>query len=377
MIYTSHNAPIFGLIWALLLLFVTSCSETMDIVADQKLKFTGIEDCADALDFFSREDPFVIETTEEALMAPSFIRIIENDGIFYALDQLKKKVVAFDKTGKIKFVINAVGSGPNEYISISDIAWDSKKNRIAILARDKILYANEYGKIVDNTSLNSYYHYVAIADGNIFLTNSTYTNMRHAAYSISILDSDGNITETLPTLPEYAPFCMVNGPEISLINNEILFTRKFDSNIYQIDDQGNYRAKYGLELNGSKFNPEEGMKYDCVELAKICRETNRIYSMSDLQSGENYLAFNCNLSGLMIASKHECNATLYKYLYDYNKTPLPNYIPVENSNGLVFFYLDANYFNIFAQNSKDPVLLDLSSRIASNSNPVILPYRLR
>lgn len=371
-----YRITFYTIIGMLSLMFI-ACNEQTGTIADQTLSYTGIEESADALDFLLRENPFIIETTDDALMIPSFIRIVENNGTYYALDRYKKKVVAFDKSGKIRCVINATGSGPLEYISINDIAWDTHGNRLIMLTPNKILYVSENGDIIDSQLLEAYYHFITAVNRHIILANSTYTDMEHAGYSISILNEEGNITEILPTLPEYAPFCMVNGPELTFTNGEVLFTRKFDPDIYTIDQQGNYAKKYHIDWGNYQFTPETDKEYDCIELSRTCRETNRIYAMSEIQAGERFITFNSNLSGIMIASKDEGKVTLYKFIHDYNRTPLPNYIPVENSDGMVFFYLDANYFRQFSQQSKDSTLIDLASEITPDSNPVILPYRVR
>ncbi len=66
---------------------LNSCSVVNQHPAEKSIKFTGFVSSVNALEFLERQLPIAVETPGDTIMIPSFERIIENDGIFYALDR--------------------------------------------------------------------------------------------------------------------------------------------------------------------------------------------------------------------------------------------------------------------------------------------------
>lgn len=355
-----------------------SCSSDTQTLPEMTVNFTGFEDSHNALEFFERQPAIAVETPGDTLMMPSFVRIVENDGIFYALDRNKTKVFGFDRNGKIRVYVSARGKSELEYIGIDDISWDSSKDCLAILAETKILYADKSGKIFESFPLSSYYNSFATCGEQTILANSTYANMKHSEFSLSIFGKDKKFYELLPTLPEYAPFCSVNGPSLTSFSDQALFSRLFDSNIYSITKNRKVTPKIHINYASSEFIPEEGKEYDCSDLFMNCLRSKQFYALTDIQQGNEFLTYKTNLSGLVILSKKSGNATLYYDLYDYDgKITLPQYIPVEHSDNLVFFYMDSNDFAEFAEKSGDQEMMKLAANVTPESNPIFLPYKLK
>ena len=361
-----------------LIIALSNCTSDTQSSAEINIKFTGFVSSENALEFFERQSPIAIETSGDTLMIPSFVRIIENEGIFYALDRDKSKIFGFDRNGKIVTYISSRGKSDLEYIGIDDITWDSSKDCLAILAQTKILYADKSGRIFESFPLPTYYNSIASCGEQTVLANSTYVNKKHSEFSLTLLGKDKQFNEILPTLPEYAPFCSVNTQSLTSVSDHVLFSRLFDSNIYSISKNVEITPKIHVDYGTSEFIPEKGKEYDCVELYKKCKDFKQFYALTDIQESDNHISYMTNLSGLMIVSKETATATFYDYLYDFErKIPLTKYIPVEGSNNLVFFYIDSSYFNIFAENSGNKELIELASKVTSESNPIFLPYRLK
>lgn len=266
-----------------------------------------------------------------------------------------------------------------EYQSIDDIAWNDSKDCLMLLAHKKILYADKKGKIFEAVSLPTYYRGFVMNGNQFFLANSTYVNQEHSAYSISIMSDDGSLKkEVLPTLPEYAPFCAVKGPGITCLNRNVYFTRIFDSCIYDISSEGSVKTKFNIDFGKSGFVAQENTEYDCTELFMKCLKSKQIYAMSDMQEGKEMISLSTNLSGILMIDKSDKSAEIVNSFYDFSgKVPLPNYIPVQHSDGLVFFYMDGQYFRNFAEYSGSPELKEMAEAVSEQSNPVILTYRLK
>lgn len=380
MIMKTNNKALLSLSLAVLFFISSGCVSTKSIssMPEITVEFKDFEESENVLQFMDRGKPIIVETRGDTIMSSVFERIIENDGIFYVLDANANKVFGFDKDGKINAYVSSRGKSNLEYIKITDIAWDKTKDCLVILAQNKLLYADKTGHIFDFTQLETYYRSIAICGDNIILSNSTYVNKNHSSHSISVLKKDGTITELLPTLPEYAPFCSVNGPSLTSISDNVLFARLFDPNIYSISKGNSVSSKIGLNFDSRLFIPKDGTEYDCMDLYAKCNKAKQFYSLSDFQEGESYLTCKSNIPGIMIISKESESFKSYKFLYDYDgKVPLTSYIPVENSDNIVFFYMDSTYFPMFAKHSGDRELIDLASKLTPGSNPIFLPYRLK
>lgn len=369
----------------LLLTFLfSSCCTGNQVIKNQKDKaeneivFNGFERSASVLDYFDRESIIVLETKGDTILLPSLIRVIENKGIYYALDRRRYSVIGFDKSGTIVCIVNAMGHSNLEYQSINDIAWDNDKDCLVLLADNKILFADKKGKIFDGFSLSTYYDGLAILKDNLYLANSTYVNMHHSEFAVTIMtDAGKNDKQIIPTLPEYAPFCRINGPTISTINKEVYFSRYFDPSIYSLKADGSYLKKYHINFGELEFIPKENTEYDCKNLNQECWKSNKFYAISDMQEGDELISGLTNLTGIFLIDKSNKTSNLFTFMYDFKgKVPLPNYIPVGNSDGLVFFYMPPEEFENFANFSKDDELIELASEIKSNTNPIFISYRL-
>ncbi len=330
----------------------------------------------DVSEYFTPLPPFCIETTDDALLS-RLSRVLETTDGYYVLDMKGWSVINITKDGKIRHVISAVGTGPLEYKKINDIAWDDANKRLILLALDKILFADSEGKIYESHNMETYYKFIVADNDNILISNSTFVNGEMSNSQLAVVDKDWKVTSFMSPLPEYAPYCMVNGPELTKAGDKIYFIRKFDNSIYTVAT-GSESCDYIIDWGDSMFNPEDGVEYDCIELSKQCEERRLVYSMSDLQAGKDFISFKTNLTGVNLMSKKDSTVFLVKGLYDerfgFN---LPNYTPVEGKSGIVFFEVPARIFLMMAEKSEKEMVKSLASGLTMESNPVIIPFVLK
>lgn len=340
-----------------------------------ELVFEGEVKTADISDYMEAMTPFCIETSDNALLK-HIGRVVEGDNCYYILDGSGRMILCIDLTGKVNFVISEVGTGPLEYKQISDIAWDAESKQLVILALNKLLFANKEGKIIESKDMPSYYRYITTNSSDLVISNSTYVNKELSNFQLTIIENDGTVLETLKPLHEYAPFCTVNGPELTTAGEKVYFTRKFDPNIYEVDKEA--IPAYTIDWGTSLFKPEEGKEYDCMELSEICSDANQVYALTDLQQGKNFISFRTNLRGVNIASKADLKIVRINVFLDSNlKLSLPNYTPVEGNSGIVFFQMPAPVFLAMTANTESETLKALAANITPESNPVIFPYILK
>lgn len=68
-------------------------------------------------------------------------KIIPFKDRYYILDQARRKLFVFDRKGNFLFVINDQGDGPNQYINMSNVAFDQLNEKIVVLsAQNQALY---------------------------------------------------------------------------------------------------------------------------------------------------------------------------------------------------------------------------------------------
>lgn len=66
-----------------------------------------------------------LEMTDESVIFKAD-KIVVKNGLMYVGDFRSSKVVAFDESGSVKFVVNQKGNGPEEYLEIKSFAVDDK-----------------------------------------------------------------------------------------------------------------------------------------------------------------------------------------------------------------------------------------------------------
>ena len=80
---------------------------------------TSLRDIIGDIDFVP------LEMTDESVIFKAD-KIVVKNGLMYVGDFRSSKVVAFDESGSVKFVVNQKGNGPEEYLEIKSFAVDDK-----------------------------------------------------------------------------------------------------------------------------------------------------------------------------------------------------------------------------------------------------------
>ncbi|MCM1093287.1 MAG: 6-bladed beta-propeller [Lachnospiraceae bacterium] len=341
------------------------------------LTYVGKTDSIDAMTFLEPMQHFIIETTDESVIQ-GINRVASSQDAYYFLDKRSHKIVATDKLGNVKHVIDARGSGPLEYVSINDIAWDENSNSLIILAPKKLLYVDSNGKIFKDRNLEKAYYYISTNPNGIVLAPRLNFDKEESQYALTVIDNDDRQFEVITVAKDYVPNCNVNGTTLAEWNGMTIFTHKFDNKIYCVSDT-TASVAYTVDWNGHEFVPEDGVDYDCNRLMKESNEKEQVFNISEFQSGEKYMLFHSNLPGLMLADKETGEIRRINHKYDTEKgIPIPvNYAPVSGDGSMVFFIYPPEYLKMTARHSKSEWAKEMAKSITEDSNPVILPYKLK
>ncbi len=325
----------------------------------------------------------LLETTDESLVA-KISRIVEDDDRLFILDRTQMKLFIFGSNGEYIAQIHRIGQGPGEYIQAMDFTLDIQQKQILLLCDipNKIMRFTYQGEFVDEESLDVYYSNLTSEGNKIFFNKLIDGGASN--YQLLIRDVDANTDiEILDQVPNINNRLFISGN--SLINaKRILYTRRFDNSIYEIEGN-NISKKYSVDWG--KYTIPGNLKEETDESALLskCSENDYIYSMSNITESVNYLMFKTNL-GLFVYDKQQdvlkgykeiSNTLLHDVFYDY--------VPLENTDRIVCAIENPSYIRRIPSflsdediaSGKYSDLIEISSKIVDESNPVLFIYEFK
>ena len=368
----------------LLMIMFCGCM-TQNEITGSVAKLETVEKVVDDTLFLKNPQVFCLETKDNALIK-RINRVIEWKNTYYILDKSMKQVLAFNDKGRHLFTIHRVGIGKGEYGSILDIAIDRQNENLVFLADPtSLIYYDLQGNFIKTTKLQGYYHSIAIDNGVTYLENATHINNQLSTSSITVIAPDNQKTELLKPLREIAPYCFIGGSRLNG-TTPIVFTRKFDNTIYQLED-GKITPYYSFDFMNENF-PEaaKDKEYTCRELNKFTWD-RYVYLMANVANAPQYLMFCTNLFGVYVFDKMQNKLLKYNKIRNTGyQTDLHQYIPVEGANNRVFFTVyPTTLFSLKAIVDNHPSFKDkmsdklykLTESLDSDSNPVIFSYQIK
>lgn len=250
-----------------------------------------------------------LELTDESLIRSHVILrvIVDGEHIFVAEN---RKIMLFDSNGKFIRQIGSIGQGPGEFVSVSDIAVDSKNKLIYISTsiKKKILCYDYEGKFIkespnDFIESNSTSNYIYFFDNELMILSETYKKSEDGLInSISLLklDQDFVISKRIHireqkivaywTNPLYSNVLSRDGK-----NDEYLYfydtspTLFVPDTLYQLKDD-RLTSNLKLEFNHPTISGEKKNVY----LMNICKSQRYVYTY--------YM--------------YDPNSSYYQYIYD-------------------------------------------------------------
>lgn len=322
----------------------------------------------------------VPETNENSLLG-SINRVIKHDSIFIICDEMKQ-VMAFDEKGKHQFTIHNIGEGPGKYSSLWDIAIDDINNQLLLLSDNKIIRYNLDGTYAGKeTALTDYIHEIVVSGDVGYMKLSTYTNNELSPYLVRTRNlANGDTTEYMETLPEYAPYCTFLGTFMNMTHDgKVYLTRKFDPNIYSLT-QTSYKAEYHIDWGDSAFIPDPDKTYECSDIFHQCFMEQKIYAPFNFQKGDSIISLATNYPGFYYGSIN--SDELYRVMSPMDSefnVPMGAATPVEGSDGMVVFVLH-NF--LMEKMLKSPTFANdkfrqLFATLDDDSNPILIFYQLK
>ena len=369
-------------------LFLTaSCHQSARVTEQgQALTYVGYQKVLDDTLVFESNQCMLCETNDNSLFM-GITRAEKYGDTYYFLDPRMRQVVMFDEEGHHVGTLRRIGSGQGEWSNIRDIAIDSHAQQLLLLVEPRsLLYYDLQGNFLKSMRLDDGYNTIGVDEKHIYLNKSTYTNNELAESSVAIIDKQsGQMTETLPPLPEVAPYCYAQGNFISGTGDRLLYTRRFDDNIYELSADG-VHVVYSIDWKDSQFpESEKDHQWECAELNETCREKGYIYSMGDFCESDHLMLFTTNLMGNFLIDKQTGEVKRIGVIQNtVSKISLPTYLPVGGSPGECIFIYPANFLMKVKEMSSNtepksirPGLKYIFDNINEDSNPVIFRCQLK
>ncbi|MDZ7739596.1 MAG: 6-bladed beta-propeller [Bacteroidales bacterium] len=147
-----------------------------------------------------------LETGEEVM---GHVRGIKYSGGKYAI-QSGSSITVFDSDGKLIYVLDKQGKGPDEYLSGSIFDYDGDKNEVLVYDRghDRIISFNEKEEIVrEIKNLSSVSSMNLMDDGNIFVSASSHGG--DSEFSHVIINTGGDTLAGVENKFKFEPTVMV------------------------------------------------------------------------------------------------------------------------------------------------------------------------
>lgn len=123
----------------LFIILSLGCAEK-EISTDSKVLKIDWKSVSNVIDYSPMVEDSVtiihLETTDECLIGEVSKLIFQNN-LFYIADNISKSLFVFDRCGKLKTKVHAVGNGPGEYSNIS---------YFTVHGTDMVLFVHYMGK---------------------------------------------------------------------------------------------------------------------------------------------------------------------------------------------------------------------------------------
>lgn len=296
----------------------------------------------------------VLETPGDEHLVGEITKIIHADSKFIILDQITSSIFIFEDTdGKMISHISRLGRGHGEYLSIIDIAYNTKDKTIGVLAPHKMITYDCNGNCIKEDAKFKYFASFMdyMSDGTIALCpfySSNIINGHKVHYNLILTDSCNTYKKGFLNFDEQL-FTRQTGQTFAKEdNNTLLFFQRYDDYIYSINedgvkpyykiDYGNSNKKIGDEIaNLAKQENRNPYKIYEIEKEKKYCSLLQFYSMKNwiyftYQQGDNF--------NYVLFSKTDLRGRHYKASVLEKENPIPF---INDLDATPFYYFILGY----------------------------------
>ena len=273
----------------------SSCENKSDNVDDISIK---METNAELTDFIGNAYSVQLETNDEFLIG-EIGKLCVDSQCFYIMDETNKEVYIFNKSGSYISKISRRGSGPNEYIDITDIVV--RKGLVYILssANKRIFIYDKNGNCQKTVVLNDWYHHIAVEEDKIIL-HSGKSNFQD--FNIVVINHDGEILNKHLPFMQKSNTMFSRSPFNKISDGTYMLTFPYDSRIALLaNNECSYKYKLNFNTNVIfKYSDIDNMTYEEIKEKALYKNTLRRINCVALHKNSLFLITEMFYDGLGI-----------------------------------------------------------------------------
>lgn len=323
----------------------------------------------------------VLETNETA-----YIREINKvacfDSLIYVFDTLQDYVYIFNEQGKFLSRVGRHGQGPGEYADLHDFNIDPIRKELIFSTPRRLQFYSLHGEFLEEVSLPHYVNEFAITGNKVIAREFA------GGYAVYEFTFDGHklIKTTAVDIPpiEYNNFMSSEGSLMTVYNDTVFYTRRFDPTVYVI-----YDAKATPYITFD-FGPYKVTDENKLPMERAASRIFEIASMpNNIHFRDSHMLLNVFPFGLCVYDRTNGKAIQYgsvKHSQLITAKDARLYIIYNQMTAswsedpsMVVFSKDANSVRIIAERAEglDPALREKLVNLDDEANPVLFFYRMR
>lgn len=330
------------------------------------------ENTAPMSDVFTIKKYVPLEVDDETLIG-DISKLITTVDKYIIFDNVSMRIFIFDReTGKKVGIIEAIGQGPQEYITIWDIAYVENSDEILILSPKKLLVYSTKGEFKKAEK-------VALLASNIAMT-TTHKAIIYANYSgntvenkeikdnLLLLGSDYQVEKTyMPFTTMVNSFVRIN----PLINNGdyFLYYNKVDDKLYEFTKEETLNATYTLDYGNNNstiaakiLSALESDKMMSADKSTVLEKEYRYCNLLNVLNTPSYLFFIYNQNEYFhytFYNKNDGKVKQFTKKYTDNTPPIPL---INDFDGVSYYPLLSNEKNTFVSYALSDELMETKGK---------------
>jgi len=189
-------------------------------------------------------------------------KIVYKNNTFYILDEINRKLVAFDEKGNPVLSLNKRGRGPEEYLRITDFDIDDN-NGIWIVdgQNDQLMHYSDDCSFLSSMKLPFEVSYLNYTNGGLlFFGLSPWNTSEYGGVRILLSDTALNIRKSILNYDEFVdPNYSFPSFGFMSLDGSIIYHRPINDSVYKINNEGEVEKIYHFEF-GSRAVPDDFKK---------------------------------------------------------------------------------------------------------------------
>ncbi|HLT87009.1 MAG TPA: 6-bladed beta-propeller [Sphingobacterium sp.] len=324
---------------------------------------------------FELDEVIRIETHENFLVSDIKRLIRYQDKVILLSGQNNTIFIINSKGGRIEQTIHRIGSGPGEYRTILDVAFDEESKQIAVYNDyGKVLFFNLTGDFISDLAVDGTFEGVSCYDGKLIFFNK----LEGYAYKpkfVKIFHLDDKSWEEIGDVKNTIEFPVrsYGRPIVKSVRLWLAAPLNFILSSYE---ENRLEPIYELAIPNSNIS-DNLMELSVSDPRKFFGEVSKnklIYGIHSIRETEDYIVFRSNQEGIFILDKNTDRVYWDKYVEEKALAmKLTQYYPHDGDDDKIMFVVSADYYTENLRNYADKG--EIVEEVKNDDNPLLLFYK--